>query len=403
MTIVIVGSGLAGIIAAMMIRQLGSQSPVAIYSDEKYFYYPRPKLYDVLSGEIPPEKIIAFPEQWYEKRNIQLYVNKKVLKIDATNRAVVLEDGSKVTYEKLLLTNGAHPFVPPIQGIEKTGVFSLRSLEDAITIRDFARKVENVTVVGGGLLGLEFAFALKKLQLQVNVVEIFPWLLPMQLDQEGAAIFQNQIETQGIKVVLGVKTVEVLGNESVSGLLLDNGKTLSSNLVLFSTGIRPNIVLAQDSGIKVNKGVLVNQYMQTSATDVYAAGDIAEFEGKIYGIIPAAEEQARIAGNNMVGEGTTVYKGTVPSNTLKVLGIDLTSMGIINPEGTKFEVIKKILPEKGIYKKIVLEQGKIVGTIILGETKSVGTIKRLMEMRADTSKYTDSLLEDDFNVNQTIL
>ncbi len=161
--------------------------------------------------------------------------------------------------------------------------------------------------------------------------------------------------------------------------------------------MRSNTDLAVEAGIKVNKGVVVDEYLQTSVNDVYAAGDVAEFEGRVYGIIPAALEQAKIAAMNMVEKGKQVYKGTIPSNTLKIVGIDLTSMGLVNPEGPQYEEVKKIDKEKGVYKKIVLEQGKIVGAIILGDRKGVTSIKKLMDQEIDVTRYKDFLLEEDFD------
>ena len=397
MNVAIIGCGVASVTAATTIRQNDPQAIVSMYTDEKSLYYPRPELYRVLSGEVQPQEIIAFPEQWYEKRGITVYLNKKVLKIDHARKELLLEDGLRANYDKLLLANGAYPFVPPITGVEKTGVFSLRSIEDAVTIRDYAKKMVKAIVIGGGLLGLEFAASFRKLGLQVEVVEIFPRLLPMQLDADGASVLKDRIAALGIDFELGVKTMEILGQESVSGIALDNGKQFSGDFVLFSAGIRSNIKLAAEAGIKVNRGVIIDQYLQTSANDVYAAGDVAEFDGKVYGIIPAAEEQARIAAINMVGNEKNMYKGTIPSNTLKIVGMDLTSMGLVAPEEPGYEEIKKINWENGVYKKLVLKQGKILGAIILGDIRSVAPIKRLMDQGTDVTRWKDSMLEDNFD------
>jgi len=221
--------------------------------------------------------------------------------------------------------------------------------------------------------------------------------LPRQLDQDGAAILKNRIASRGIDIVLGVKTVEILGRETILGILLDSGEMISGDLVLISAGMRSNAELALEAGIKVNRGVVVDNYLRSSADDVYAVGDVAEFEGKVYGIIPAALEQASIAATNMQGEEQKVYTGTIPSNTLDIVGIDLTSMGIINPEETKYEEIKNVDDEKGVYKKLVLDQGKIVGAILLGDRKGLTAIKRLMIQETDITKYKDSILEDDFD------
>ncbi|MFB0501542.1 MAG: NAD(P)/FAD-dependent oxidoreductase [Candidatus Bathyarchaeia archaeon] len=394
---VIVGSGVAGVTASRTIRESDSKAKISVYTDEKHLYYPRPRLYEVLSGEAKPQKICMFSEQWYEKRGIKVHLNKKVLSIKTAKKELLLEDRSRVNYDKLLLTNGAHPFIPPIKGAEKTGVFTLRSIKDALTIKEYTKKTRKAIIIGGGLLGLEFAASLRKLGQRVEVVEIFPRLLPRQLDQDGATILKDRIETRGVNITLGVRTEKILGKKTVSGILLDDGKKLSGDLVLISAGVRSNKYLAVEAGIKVEKGVVVDQYLQTSVNDVYAAGDVAESEGRVYGIIPAAMEQAKIAAVNMLEKEKQVYKGTIPSNTLKIVGIDLTSMGLVNPEGPQYEEIKKIDREKGAYKKIVLEQGKIVGAIILGDRRGVTSIKKLMDQEIDVTKYKDFLLEDGFD------
>jgi nitrite reductase (NADH) large subunit len=395
--VVIVGSGVAGVTAARVVRENDPEAKISIYTDENHLYYPRPRLYEILSGEAKPQEIYMFSEQWYEKRHIKIHLNKKVLGIETAKKELLLGDQAKAKYDKLLLANGAHPFMPPIRGAEKTGVFSLRSIEDALAIKEYAKKTRHAIIIGGGLLGLEFAASLRKLGQRVEVVEIFPRLLPRQLDQDGATILKDRIETRGINIVLGVKTEEILGKKTVSGILVDNGEELSGNLVLVSAGVRSNIDLAVNAGIKVEKGVVVDEHMQTSVNDVYAAGDVAEFRGGVYGIIPAALEQANIAAINMLEKEKQVYKGTIPSNTLKIVGIDLTSMGLVNPEGPQYEEVKKIDKRKGIYKKIVLEKGKIVGAIILGDRKGVTWIKKLMDQKTDVTKYKDLLLEEEFD------
>jgi len=400
--VVIVGLGVAGITAATTTRQNNPEANISVYTDEKHLYYPRPDLYQILSGEASPEDILGFPQQWYNARGIELHLNKKVVGIDTAKKELMVEDGTKASYDRLLLANGARPFAPPFKGVEKAGVFTLRTVDDALTIREYAKNTQKAIIIGGGLIGLEFAAALRKLGQQVEVVEIFPRLLPKQLDQDGAMVLKDRIAALGIGFVLGVKTTEILGEKSVAGISLGTGQRLAGDFVLISAGIRSNAELAAKAGLKVNRGVVVDQYLQTSEHDIYAAGDVAEFEGGVYGIIPAALDEAKVAALNMLKGNTTVYKGTIPSNTLKIVGIDLTSMGLVNPEDPRFEEIKKTLLEKGIYKKIVLDQGRIVGAIILGETKSVAPIKALMDQGTDVGRYKDAILEEGFDFRRLI-
>jgi nitrite reductase (NADH) large subunit len=273
-------------------------------------------------------------------------------------------------------------------------------MRDVLAIREHAQKTRKAIVIGGGVLGLEFAASLRKLGLQVGVVEIFPRLLPRQLDHDGAGVLKDRIASLGIDIYLGSKTEEILGSKTVSGIRLDTGKELTGNLVLISAGVRSNIDLAASSGIHVKRGVIVDHRLQTNVPDVYAAGDTAEFEGRTYGIIPAAMEQAKIAAWNMVTKNQQVYTGTIPSNTLKIVGIDLASLGLVNPEDPRYVEIQKIDKEKGVYKKIVLENGKIVGAILLGARKGVTAIKEMIERETDVTKHKDSILDDDFDLRR---
>jgi nitrite reductase (NADH) large subunit len=402
MQVMIVGNGVAGTTAAIAVKERSPETKVSIYTNENYLYYPRPNLYNVLSGEAEPSQILGFPPQWYQDKGIEVNLSKKAIDIDAAKKQLVLGNGSRINYDELLLANGAHSFVPPVTGVEKTGVFTLRSVDDAVKIREYAKKTKKAIVIGGGLLGLEFAASLRKLGQQVDVVELLPRLLPNQLDQDGATVLKDKIEARGIKVTLGVKTQEILGKESVSGISLGTGEQLSGDFVLFSAGVRSNIALAVKAGIKVNRGVVVDKYLQTNIDDVYAAGDIAEFEGRVYGIIPAAIDQAKIAALNIVDKEEHEYPGTIPSNTLKIIGIDLASMGLVNPEGLGYEEIKKSDKTAGVYRKIVLQQGVIVGAIILGEIKSVAPIKRLMDQKTDVTRDKDSILGEGFDFRRIL-
>ena len=240
-----------------------------------------------------------------------------------------------MAYDRLLLANGSHPNIPPFAGTDKEGVFSLRTLADALTIREYARNVGQAVIIGGGLLGLEAARGLSVLGPKVTVVEFFSRLLPRQLEPQAADVLQKLIEAMGISVVIEAATEAILGG-AVTGIRLNGGREIAAEQVLISAGIRSNIQLAQDAGIQINRGVMVDDRMQTSAPHVWAAGDVAEFDGRTWGIVIAAAEQARVAAANMIADVThapATYVDIVPSNTLKVVGIDLTSIGLVNPGG----------------------------------------------------------------------
>jgi nitrite reductase (NADH) large subunit len=397
MHVVIIGNGIAGITAARTLKKNKINAKVSIYTSEKHMYYPRPRLYELLSGETKPQQIYAYSPNWYISQDLQVHLNCEVRQIMMSRKELLLQDQSKVDYDRLLLATGSHPFIPSIKGIEKKGVFTFRSIDDVIAMKKYLAGKNSVIIIGCGLLGLELAVELSKLNLQVKVIEHHSRLLPRHLDQDGTEILKMLLETHGIEFMLGVNVIEILGEKQASGILLDNGIVHSSNLIIISAGVRANITLALEAGIKVNQGVLVDKYMQTNINDVYAAGDVAEFRGKIYGIIPVALTQGKIAAMNLLGDNQRIYKGTIPSNLLRIVGIDLMSMGITNLEQSQYAEIKKIDKKRGIYKKLVLKQGKIIGAIIIGDKQVMKPIKCLIDQEVEIDKYQHRLLEDNFD------
>jgi len=402
MRFVIIGNGVAGVTTARFIaRDAPKGSEIHMYSDEPYLYYQRPKLPAFLAGDASMEELVQYLAAWYEERGIQVHLNTPVESIHLENKALYLHDGTTAPYDRLLLAHGSRANVPPIQGTQKAGVFTLRTLTDALAIKKWAENAGNAVVIGGGLLGLEAARGLSKLVPTVTVMEIFPRLLPRQLDEEGAQVLQRQIEGMGIRVRVDTVVEEVIGDDSVAGVRLKDGETLPADMVLISAGIRSNIELAQEAGLSVNRAVVVDETLRTSAEGVWAIGDVAEFQGRVWGIIPAAIEQARVAAANLVapaGETPATYKDIVPSNTLKVMGIDLTSIGNVNPEGTGYQQIRRLDDEAGIYEKLVLQDGKIVGAILLGDKTRVTPITKLISAGADVASHEKQLLSDDFDI-----
>ncbi|MBS7268116.1 MAG: NAD(P)/FAD-dependent oxidoreductase [Candidatus Freyarchaeota archaeon] len=401
MKIVIVGFSLAGFTACRYLLQNAPDNNIEIFTDEKYPYYPRPSLYRVLSGESAISDIFIYPLSWYKERNVKVHLDTPVKSIQTSENQIVLNGGDRVSYDSLLLANGARSFIPPVKGADKRGVFALRTFDDALAIREYAKKRKDAVVVGGGLLGLEISAALRKLGLNVTILEFAPWLLPRQIDQEGSNVLLNEFEKMGMEIRCGVQTEEVLGNAEVSGLKLKSGETIQADLVIFATGIRSNIELPREAGINVNRGVIVDDYMRTSVENIYAAGDIAEHRGRVYGIIPATTEQAQIAAANMIGK-KMVYKGTVALNTLKVAGIDLTSIGLVNPETQDYEQIRKIEAEKCLYKKVVLKDGRIVGAIIIGDRKSAKPMTEIIKEEINVEKVKNIILEEEYDLNQLL-
>ncbi len=396
MKVVIIGNGLAGTMAAKTIRELDSQTEVLIFTEEKYPYYPRPNLIEYVAGKLPYERLFAFSEGWEIRQKIDIRLGSPVLKIHPRAREVELEAGGRESYDKLLIANGATSFIPPIKGTDKKGVFSLRTLDDAQAILEFLQDGPRVVVIGGGLLGLEIARAVRSRGAEAEVVEFFDRLLPRQLDTQGASLLRNQFESQGIGIRLGVATEEILGNGDMKGLRLKGGREIKAGMALIAAGVRPNLGLSEDAGLAADRGLVVDDRLRTSHPHVFAAGDSIQHRGKVYGIIPASFEQGRTAAFNILGEDKK-YEGTVPANTLKVAGLHVTSVGLVNPEGEGFEEIRTLRREEGIYKKIVLQDGALVGAIWMGTTKGVNEIVRAVTLKAKISQWINALLDDSFD------
>jgi nitrite reductase (NADH) large subunit len=396
MRVIIVGNGLAGTIAAKTLRELDKNVQIDIFTEEKYHYYPRPNLIEFLAGKLSYEKIFAFPEMWYTEQKINVQLRKPVTRISPDSREVEIVGGEKEKYEFLILASGSLAFVPPIKGAEKEGVFTLRTLDDAFELIEYTESQRRVTVIGGGLLGLETARALKSRGAEVEVVEFFDHLLPRQLDEQGASLLKSQIEKMGIGIHLGLACEEVLGQERVSGLRFKGGQEIETDVALVAAGVRPNIRIAQDAGLETDRGLIVNDHLQSSSPEILAAGDVTQHAGRIYGIIPASFNQARIAAQNITSQKQK-YEGTIPSNTLKVVGLDLTSVGTVNPEDESYEEVRKESRDQGVYKKIVVRNGEICGLICIGTKKGVSEISRLISQKANVEKWKESLLDDDFD------
>jgi nitrite reductase (NADH) large subunit len=396
MKIVIVGNGLAGTLAAKTARELDPGAGIEIFGEEKYAYYPRPNLIEFLAGRMPYEKLFAFPENWNVRQRIDVHLGAKVAKIRPDERTVETGSGGVFPYDALLLASGARAAVPPLTGSGLKGVFVLRTLDDALAILDHLRTHAHVAVLGGGLLGLEIARAIRGRGAEVSVVEFFDRLLPRQLDPAAAGILKHQIEKTGISVRLGAVSREILGAEEVRGIRFESGDEVEADLIVIAAGVKPELALAKDAGLTVERGIVVDDRLRTSRPEIFAAGDVAEHQGRVYGIIPASFEQARAAAGNMLGMDMP-YSGTVPSNTLRVAGLYVTSAGEVNPEARGHEVLVRSVPEDGLYKKIVLKEGRLVGAIWMGTKKGALEIGRFVALKKDVESRKGDLLEDTFD------
>lgn len=396
MKAIVIGNGLAGTMAAKTLRELDPAAEVVVFAEEKYPYYPRPNLIEYVAGRLPYERLFAFPSEWHVRQKIDVRLGTPVRRIHPASREVELDDEKREGYDVLLVANGASSFFPPIKGLDKKGVFALRTLDDAQAIIDHVRAHPRAAIIGGGLLGLEIARAVRSRGAEVEVVEFFDRLLPRQLDAQGAAVLRGQIEGSGIKVRLGVVTEEILGPEDARGIRLKGGAEVGADTVIIAAGVRPNLDLPRDAGLATDRGLVVDDRLQTSHPQVFAAGDGVQHRGKLYGIIPASFDQARAAAYNILGQEKK-YEGTTPSTTLKVVGLYVTSLGLANPDGPGYEEIRSIRQEEGIYKKIVLQDGVLVGAIWMGTKKGVTEIARAVAAKTKVNQWINTLLEDSFD------
>lgn len=367
---IIIGNGAAGFYAADAIRSRNANCSIKIISSENYISYYRPSLSDYLSTEELDDNFYLAKEEWYKENNIELLLNTTIINIDPVNKKLTLKDNSTLPYDKLIMANGSHNFIPPVPGKDKKGVFSLKDIDDANRIKNFAKKSNNAVVIGGGLLGLEAAWELKKLGLNVTVVEFFQSLLPRQLDEKGGKLFKSSVDKSDVNIILGDSLEEILGEDFIIGIRLKSGKTLKADMLLFSVGIRANKDLAESCGISTDKAIIVNEKMETNMKDIYACGDAAEFNGRNYGNWPAAVNMGKVAGANATGE-EKIFKDFVPAVIFNSMNTQMFSCGTYDEQG---ENLCYEYPQKGIYKKLFFKDNKIIGAMLLGSIANSGKI-----------------------------
>lgn len=367
----IIGNGAAGTTAAENIRKADSAADITLITAEALPFYSRIRLTDYISGKIEQTDLIIKGEDWHRKQSIHLVTETYVKAVDFQEKKVITRTGLTFSYDCLLLATGSVSFIPPVQGSDKTNVFTLRTVDDAVNLIQLGNDIKNVVLIGGGLLGLEAGSAMLNAGKKITVVEFFDRLLPRQLDYEGANRLQALLEAKGFTFRLGQTTEELTGTDTVQGVRIKSGETIKADAVLFSAGVRPNLSLVENSEMEIQRGIVVNEHMETRIAGVYAAGDVAEYDGINFCIWPEAVEQGRVAGINMAG-GDAAYANIPPSNILKVAGISLASAGDIDVDG-KYE--SEIISTDIVYKKTVMDNnGKTIGCIMLGDTKDFNKI-----------------------------
>jgi nitrite reductase (NADH) large subunit len=399
--VVIIGNNVAGTTLAKAVRDADANADIEMFTDESMQYYPRPRLIDFLSGAVQEKDMPFYPMDWYAKNRLKLNLEAKVEKVDPAAKKILVKD-AWIGYDKLVLATGSSSFVPPLAGLPKKNVFTLRTIDDARNIRRASAGCRQVIVIGGGLLGLESARAVCTgfPHLNVTILEYAEHILMRQLDHEGATLLQKWIEKTGAKIATKAETVEVLGGDAVSGVRLKDGRTIEGDLVIISAGTRSSIALAKDAGLKVNKGIIVDSWLATSDPNIFALGDASEFNGQVWAMIPPALDQAKVMAKKMLGQEGPEYKGTIPSNTLKVVGVDLTSIGVVRsqhePPEPGFEEIRAMSPDGKVYKKFVVKDGRMIGAILLGTKKEAVKVTKLIKEGQPVSELKPKLSDPSF-------
>ena len=379
MKLVVVGNGMAGM---RTVEELLKIAPdfydITVFGDEPYPNYNRIMLSPVLANEQTIEDIILNTREWYAENNITLYTSARVNKIDRKNRVVYAEDGTSAEYDRLLLATGSKPFMPPIPGKELEGVLGYRDIKDTNDMIDAAKRYKHAVVIGGGLLGLEAANGLKIQGMEVTVVHKNEWLLEKQLDKTAGRMLQKNLEAKGLNFLLKKNTEQILGNEQgrVKAVRFTDGLEIAADLLVVAVGIRPNFALAESAGIYCNKGIVVNDTMQTYDPRVYAVGECVAHRGISYGLVAPLFEMAKVCATHLANFGIGQYKGSVTSTKLKVTGIDLFSAGDFASAGDissgslddgREEIVLHDAVG-GVYKKLVIKNDKIIGSVLYGDT-----------------------------------
>lgn len=396
-----IGNNVAGTTLAKNLRDLDQTVDIDIYTDESIPYYPRPRLVDYLIGRYDGKDLPFYPPEWYEKNRLRLHLNAKAEKIEPKNRRIFV-GGSWESYDKLALCTGSSAFIPPFKGLPKKKVFTLRTFQDAKDIKAAAASSTHAVIIGGGLLGLEAARGVCTAfpELRVTILEYAEHLLMRQLDHEGAELLVKWIESTGSTVITKAETVEILGDAEVSGVRLKDGRTIDGDMVVISAGTRANAQLAKDAGLNVNRGIAVDEFLRTSDPDIYALGDVCEFRGIVWAMIPPALDEAKVAASRMLGLEGSNYSGTIPSNTLKVVGFDLTSIGTVRsahePPEPDYEEFKALSQDGTIYKKFVVKDGRLIGAILLGTKKDSLKVAKMIKDGTSVEDFKQHLSDPAF-------
>lgn len=390
--LVVIGNGIAGTAAVENLVAKKAPYEIIVYGAEPYVGYNRVLLSDILTGAKELRDTLLKNGEWYFENNVRLCVNNKVSAIDPVEKKLMDGEGNWISFDKLIIATGSNPVVPSIPGIEKKGIFTFRNVRDAESIISFSNHKHTAAIIGGGLLGLEAAISLAQRGLYVTVYHHGEKLMGHQLDDEAGAILKKELERKGIAVHLNHSAIEFIGDGAVEGISFSNGKAYQADMVVVSTGISPNLELAKKAGIQTRRGIIVDDYMETSRQGVFAIGECLEHRGKTYGIVSPIRDQAKVIAGALSGSKEIKYEGTVEATALKVAGIDLVSIGDFT--GTSPGSESLIYSDRALshYKKVVLQGNRVVGAILMGDVTDHHRLLQLVKNQVDITLFRKTVL-----------
>jgi nitrite reductase (NADH) large subunit len=390
--LILIGNGMAGVRTLEELLKLApEQYDITVFGAEPHPNYNRILLSPVLAGEKKLQDIIINDDAWYEERGITLHKGRKITEIDRHQRLVRTADGLEAHYDRLLLATGSVPFVLPVPGKDLDGVIGFRDIRDVDLMLEASAKYQHAVVIGGGLLGLEAANGLKKRGMQVTVVHLLDTLMERQLDKPASDLLKRALEQTGLHFKLEAQTEALLGEGRVRAVRFKDGSEIPADLVVMAVGIRPNVELAKASGLHCERGILVDDTLQTFDPHIYAVGECVQHRGNLFGLVAPLFEQAKVCADHLAGQGTAIYEGSVTSTKLKVTGIDLFSAGDFQGgEGTEELLFQD--PARGVYKKLVVRDNRIAGAVLYGDTADGPWYFQLMRDGTDIAALRENLL-----------
>lgn len=403
MRYVIIGNSYAAIGAVESIRALDQHGEVVIISDEPYRAYGRPLITYWIAGQVREDQMDYRPAAWYDRNRVQTKLGRRVTQVDPTKRQVVLEDGEGVAYDRLLICTGGTPIVPPIEGVDAQGIFTMTRFDDARAFKAWCDQahVEAGAIVGGGLIGLSVFKAMKGVQIKLTLVELLDRVLGLALDHASSAMIEAELRRAGVDVRTSSGAEAILKDEQgrVRAVRLKGGEEVACQTVVMAVGVRPNTALLKESGIRINRGVVVDERMATNVPDIYAAGDVVEAydvlneKKQVIAILPLAYEQGRVAGANMAG-GSRSYPGGIALNSLPIFDLPLMTMGITLTDG-RSDLDVLVHSGDGVYRKLVFQGDRLVGAILIGDVAHGGVLTWLIRSKLPVTHDRQALLIGD--------